>query len=131
MSQPIFFAATDVESLTPTAVMLLLGRIAADKMSSSFPDSNASMYLDHLEVQLENIVTAVSVTAWLTWDATGDEFCQPATVATISAGATAGKGAAMLGIDSNVRFPTGKTLYLWLKVDAGTADVTVARLYWL
>jgi len=48
----------------------------------------------------------------------------PATVATISLGQTSGVGAVAIRSDYPVGLLTGRTFYVWLKTDAGTATAS-------
>lgn len=133
MSQPVFYSGLPVSppmSLSTIAVSAAVGH-GSERTSASMP-GNGQLYLDHLEIQLSSIAGgATKVTAWFTWDAAGDEYCQPPVESSINTGfTTATKGTALWGIDSFMRIPEGKTLYLWAKLNAGTANVSAVRAYW-
>lgn len=117
-------------SVTTSYVKFNLGSVTTEGLSG-LP---AAFLLDHLEVQA--LVTAgspVKMTAYLSYDSAGDDICQPAVEADITFGQTATKGAALWGIDSAVCKPVAYKdsllLYLWVKLDAGTATLT-PRLHW-
>lgn len=117
-------------AVTTSYVKFDLGSVRTEGLSG-LP---AAFLLDHLEVQATTTAgSPAKMTAYLSYDAAGDDLCQPAVEADITVGQTAGKGAAFWGIDSAVCKPVAYKdnllLYLWVKLDAGTATLT-PRLHW-
>lgn len=90
--------------------------------------------LDHLEVWLDTLAAGpAKCSAFLSWDAAGDYPCQPVVEVDITpAKTTATRGAVLIGIDSAMVRPPASLvplvptsgLYVWLKLDAGTANAT-------
>tara|TARA_R110000868_G_scaffold58919_6_gene181251 strand:- start:1320 stop:1730 length:411 start_codon:yes stop_codon:yes gene_type:complete len=117
-------------SVTTNDVKFDLGSLTTVGLSA-IPNA---FLLDHLEAQL--VVTAgapMRATAYLSYDSAGDDICQPSVEVDITFGQTASKGAAMWGIDSAVckpvQYNNDVKLYLWIKLNSGTATVT-PRLHW-
>jgi hypothetical protein len=126
-------------ALSTTYAKLDLGA-AVDAAPASYPSDNASVvsavydgvparfYLDHLEVQVDTIAAgATTLTAFLSWDTSGDYPASNEATATIKTGkTTATKGSAVFDFKNHMARPPGLgtagRLYLWLKTDAGTCN---------
>jgi hypothetical protein len=94
-------------------------------------------HFSDVEVDLTDIAGgATSITAVLTWKSDGTLHCAgPSDASTFFLTlADATKGGIALRLDKHFRIPTGVTtegnVYLWLKVNAGTAKCNAARLNW-
>lgn len=88
--------------------------------------------IEGIHVRLTNVVTATKVTVRLCLDAAGDYTLVPDTEATLAPGittATAGCAAFEVGIPVFQIFGGG-TVYLFAKVDAGSADFSQSCITW-
>jgi len=88
-----------------------------------------------IHVRLTNVVTATKVTIRLCADANGDFTLVPDTEATLVPGVTtANSGCAAFAVNLplfQVLGPTGNgTLYLFAKIDAGSADFAQSCITW-
>lgn len=96
------------------------------------PDSDRSnVFLDSISIRLENISSATTVTMRLCWDAAGDKVVCPDTEATISTGLTTSTtGYVVYAFELPIygATATDETLYLFIKTNTGTADMTVSQL---
>ena len=106
-----------------------------DARSKAMPQS---CYLSHLELSLTTAGgSPTTVSCFLTWDSAGnDALTAEASAVALHAGVTtAGLQSTSIALDVWVNAPTDQTtdgkVYLWLKVDAGTVDITRARLNWV
>lgn len=127
-----------VPANTLTTTAALMGAFGYDKTTdpqSCSIAADGSVSMSHIEVQLDNLVGGpTTVTAWLTWDSTGMELAQTVATSTIQTPPAAGATTAAAFFDfsggsCHWRIPAGKALYLWLALDAGTADLVVGRLF--
>jgi hypothetical protein len=110
----------------------------ADPLSVVFP-LPAAGYLSHMEIVVDQtaLVTA-TIRAFLSWDEGGDNIFMGPTAATDVVSGQTDTGLVMTSIKADVdyRAPTPQTtpsvLYLWLKTDVGTVQVTPGnvRLHW-
>jgi hypothetical protein len=90
---------------------------------TGFAPPRLNIRLGTLNIRLNTIVTAASVTMRLTRDAAGDDIVFGDTTATISTGVTtAASGNVTFKIDS-LYGNTDDNLYVFWKLDAGTATV--------
>lgn len=108
-----------------------LGSIRTEGFSP-FPTAGLApgMWIDHLEIELNTIAGAASITGFLSWDAAGDRIAMPAVTGSITLGkTTATKGGTFFSVDAELIPPPGEfaaqILYCWLKTDAGTANARV------
>lgn len=88
-------------------------------------------FLDSISIRLEDIVSATSVTMRLTWDAAGDYIVCPDTVAEISTGlTTTDTGYAVYAFELPIYgvTSTDETLYVFVKTNTGTANMTQTQL---
>lgn len=113
------------------ATLVEVGQLTADPESSYFPSKGT---LSHVEVELDNIAGAGSVTVFATWDSGGAFIALPSTTAAITV-ATSGatEGGVVISADQ-IQYKQGagatkRKFYVALKLDAGTADARV-RVYW-
>lgn len=97
-------------------------------------DFTQGCYLDHLEIDGTNTGAVTSLSAYLTWDAAGDDRATATGTVTMEAGITT---TTLLGgvcvIDAWVRPPGKKlTLYLWIKTNANQIAIAAggARVHW-
>lgn len=91
--------------------------------------SNA--FLDSIAIKLESISGATSITMRLTWDAAGDQIVCPDTEAEISFGlTTATTGYAVYAFELPIYgvTSTDETLYVFVKTNTGTANMTQTQL---
>ena len=87
--------------------------------------------LGALYVYLDTIVTAATVTVRVTRDAAGDECLMPDTASTIYTGvSTAADGSAVFDLDIPFALLSQDEVYVFLKLDAGTATWGEASLTW-
>ena len=106
-----------------------------DPRSKAMPQS---CYLSHLELSLTTAGgSPTTVSCFLTWDSAGNDAitAEAAGVALHPGVTTAGLQSTSIALDVWVNAPTDQTtagkVYLWLKVDAGTVNITRARLNWV
>ena len=120
-----------------------LTRVATDSLSSAIL---AACQFDSLELDIDTVVGATTIQAVLTHDATGLHIIAgPSGSATLWAGAGAPQNGTSLWLNgrgfstleaTKASFsppaPVLGTVYLWLKLDAGTANLKAlgARLNW-
>ncbi len=106
--------------------------VAANAMfGATAPTANKLTQIFRLIVHLDTIVTAASITPKLTDDTAGDYPVWVGTSATIENGeATASRGSASWEI-SNLHFTNQQASFtLWLKLNAGTANLNTAFITW-
>jgi hypothetical protein len=90
-----------------------------------------NLLLDHLEVQFASLSgSPTTATMFLSWDSSGDYAATNEASATIKAGkTTATKGTATWVLNRIMARPPGigtaGTLYVWVKLDTGTANGVV------
>tara|TARA_R110000824_G_scaffold65692_3_gene170989 strand:+ start:5215 stop:5643 length:429 start_codon:yes stop_codon:yes gene_type:complete len=107
---------------------------ASDANSKAMP---SACYLSHLEIQLLETSTTVSnVSAFLCWDATGNDplTAEAVEVSLHDALTTASTMMTAVAMDVWIREPAAATsgeVYLFLKVDSGAVTLKKARLYWV
>lgn len=107
--------------------------LAIDPKARTFPTSG---YFADVEIELGSIVTAATIRGYLTWDAAGlHPIAGQSDIVTFYVTvADATKGGCAISLDKSYNLPTGATVasrvYLWLKLDAGTANCVGARLGW-
>lgn len=115
---------------------IALTAVADDTRSSAFPPA---LLLGSLDLDLDTIAGVGSIQAMLTWDAAGTKvIAGPSSAMAIWAGAgvPVGRSGVSLALNDrpaqNPSSITPGTLYLWLKLDAGTANLSAlgARLNW-
>lgn len=115
---------------------IALTAVANDSRSSAIPPA---VLLGSLDLDLDTIAGAASIQAMLTWDAAGTKIIAgPSSVMTLwsGAGVPAGRSGVSLALNDrpaqNPGVITPGTVYLWLKLDAGTANLSAlgARLNW-
>lgn len=126
----------------PVALSTTWTAIKLTAVSASAANSRvtpACAYLGDVEIDLDTVVTAVSVQAMLTYDLAGLKSLAGPTAATTFANLSGSLGSVSFAVDkiktwpaSGATMPTTGECYLWLKVNAGTANLTAAgaRLQW-
>lgn len=92
---------------------------------ASFPTTRA--YLGSIDLRLTSVVTAASVTWYVSADADGNQPLTAVQTDTIVSG-TAGNGGVARVLDFPLRTTTG-SLYVWAKTNAGTATGVAAVAY--
>lgn len=97
-------------------------------------NGSGQMFQDRIEsisVRFTSVVGATSATIRLCWDAAGDNIVIPDTTTDLSAGittTTSACGAIYFG--APVRAPANDTIYLFVKLDAGTAVLDSSTITW-
>lgn len=87
-------------------------------------------YLEQITMQVGTIVTAAKLTFKITSDAAGDQCVIPSTEVPIEIGTTtANAGTCIVKIDVPAQ-ALGVDLYLFVKVDAGTATLVKSSFAW-
>jgi len=96
---------------------------------TKFGTAQINILASMLEIQLSNISSATQIYASITRDSAGDEFVMTETRADIQTGITTNtKGTASYRLDIIVRDVTDKVLYLHVRTNTGTTNVTAAAL---
>jgi|TARA_Y100000296_G_scaffold81657_1_gene109286 hypothetical protein len=122
-------------SFTLAKKILLEADTDVDAKAKALPQTG---YASNLELQLKaNSGSPTTATVVLTWDSDGTvPFCGPGT-GTLYTGLTTSSATyrnTSVAIDSWYTAPTAQTtagtVYMWVKVDAGTVDFSSARLNW-
>ena len=94
-----------------------------------FGSSKISVWASMLEVQFSNIDSVTKITACLSRDAAGDDYVLTSTESEIQVGITTNtKGSALFRLDVVIRDVQDQVLYLHIKTNAGTLDVSGAAL---
>lgn len=97
----------------------------------TMPDGSRRGDLGALYVFLDTIVTATTLTIRVTRDANGDECLVPDTDSTIWTGVTnSTDGSAVFDLDIPFGLVGGDTVYVFLKLNAGTANWNESALTW-
>lgn len=87
--------------------------------------------LKTLRIGLSSISSAAVVTVKVCEDADGDVIIVPDTEADISLGiTTVASGAVVYDIDAPIWTLSGSTLYVFIKVDAGTVTMANSQITW-
>ena len=117
---------------TNTATAITTSYDLAKKISLEqdiFARATINIWASMLEIQFANISGPTKITACLSRDPTGDDYILTATETTIQTGLTTdSKGSALIRLDVIVRDVLDKILYLHIKTNSGTLDVTSAGL---
>lgn len=96
---------------------------------TKYGSSQINVVASMLEVQLSNISSATKIFASLSRDQAGDSFVMTETKADIQTGLTTDtKGTVLYRLDIILRDIQDKVLYLHLRTNTGTTDVSVAAL---
>lgn len=123
---PHRYAESVSVNLSTSYALLTVGTV---RTNGAAPVADAC-WLSMAQIKLDTIVTAVSVTWYLSEDAAGDIPITPAKTSTI-VGQTSGKGGVSDSLERASRTPTSDTveglIYVWAKLNAGTAN-GVARV---
>ncbi len=107
-------------------------------LSLSLPPPTAGRVFDSriegVEVQLKTIAGAPAPTKLIIracYDVTGNQSFLPDTEATISLGiGAATEGTAAYSFKMPIRQEAGQSIYLFFKIDSGTATVSSSRISW-
>ena len=96
---------------------------------TKYGSSQINVVASMLEVQLTNISSATKIFASLSRDSQGDEFVMTETKSDIQTGLTTNtKGTVLYRLDIILRDIQDKVLYLHVRTNTGTTDVSVAAL---
>ena len=96
---------------------------------SKFGTSKILIHASMLEVQLSNISGPTKITVSLSRDSNGDDFVLTSTESTIEYGLTTNtKGTALYRLDVIIKDVEDQILYLHVKTDSGTLDISSAAL---
>lgn len=96
---------------------------------TKFGTSQINILASMLELQLSNISSATQIYASVSRDEAGDEFVMTETRADIQTGITSNtKGTASYRLDIIVRDVQDKVLYLHVRTNTGTTNVSAAAL---
>ena len=126
---------------TTTAITNAYGTARAHNLTASFPTFQQSSprwigILETLGVNVQGIAGgATKLTVRVTSDAAGNESILPDTEATIATGigtATTGSVAFSAGVGMTNLNPTqtDTIIYVWVRTDAGTANVVQSTIDW-
>lgn len=115
-----------VTNIQTTYTKVTLTEYASETGTS--PALVGSGYFSNLELDLTATAgTPTTATVYLTWDSAGDHFMTVASTITLVAGQSANKYGGAVALDGWKRVPAlwgaPGTVYLWVKVDAGTVTV--------
>ena len=117
---------------TNTATNIGTGYATAKAISLEqdlFARSQISVLASLLEVQFVNISGATKITCCLSRDRAGDNFVLTETETTIQTGlSTSSVGAALVRMDAVIKDLNDNILYLHVKTNAGTLDISSAGL---
>lgn len=96
---------------------------------TKYGSSQINVVASMLEVQLSNISSATKIFASISRDQPGDTFVMTETKADIQFGLTTNtKGTVLYRLDIILRDIQDKVLYLHVRTNTGTTDVSVAAL---
>ena len=96
---------------------------------TKFGTAQIAVMASMLEVQLSNVSSVTKLYATLSRDAQGDNIIMTETRSDVQLGITTNtKGTALYRLDVIVRDIQDKTLYLHVRTDTGTCDVSSAAL---
>lgn len=96
---------------------------------SKFGTSKILILASMLEVQFANISGPTKITAKLSRDANGDDYVLTSTESIIEYGETTStKGSALFKLDIIIKDVQDQILYLHVKTDSGTLDISSAAL---
>lgn len=127
------FVTTNVNGITTTYATI---RVHQHDLYADLAGKEGKTFQDRIEsiiVRLENVTAATTVTVRLCMDANGDFTIVPDTVANLSPGiTTANSACAAIYYGSPIKNVVGNndTLYLFVKVDAGTATLDASCVTW-
>ena len=94
-----------------------------------FARTKINILASMLEIQMANISGASKITCCLSRDSTGNKFVLTSTETTIQNGlTTTSNGSALIRLDVIIRDLMDEILYLHVKTNAGTIDITSAGL---
>ena len=94
-----------------------------------FARGQINIWASMLEVQMLNISGATKITCKLSRDPEGDNYVLTATQTDIDVGLTTDtSGTALIRLDVVIRDVNDQILYLHIKTDAGTIDISSAGL---
>ena len=117
---------------TNTAAAINTGYDLAKKIALEqdlFARGQINIWASMLEVQMINISGATKITCKLSRDPEGDNYVLTATQTDIDVGLTTDtSGTALIRLDVVIRDVNDKILYLHIKTNAGTIDVSSAGL---
>ena len=96
---------------------------------TKYGSSQINVYASMLEVQLANVSSATKLYISLSRDVAGDEFVTTETRSDIQVGITSNtKGSALYRLDVIIRDLQDKVLYLHVRTNTGSCDISAAAL---
>ena len=96
---------------------------------TKYGSSQINVVASMLEIQLSNVSSATKIYASISRDTQGDEFVMTETRSDIQTGLTTNtKGTVLYRLDIILRDIQDKVLYLHLRTNTGTTDVSAAAL---